>query len=85
VSPAPSAVERPAKELKGFAKVSLRPGESRRVSVILDGRAFSYYDAAGKRWRVEPGDYGVLVGRSSEQIELRGKATVSAGSAASVR
>jgi beta-glucosidase len=69
-------VERPAKELRGFAKVSLRPGESQRVSVQLDGRAFSYYDAAGKRWRAEPGDYEVLVGRSSERIELRGKLTV---------
>jgi beta-glucosidase len=66
-------VSRPAKELKGFAKVSLRPGESRRVTVRLDGRAFSYYDADAKRWHADPGDFDILVGRSSEQIELRGK------------
>jgi beta-glucosidase len=67
---------RPAKELKGFAKVSLRPGESRRVTVTLDRRAFSYYDAGAKQWRADPGDFDVLVGRSSEQIELRGKLTL---------
>ncbi|MDX6290200.1 MAG: beta-glucosidase, partial [Blastocatellia bacterium] len=64
-------VPRPAKELKGFVKVSLRPGETRRVSVMLDSRALSYYDVNAKQWRAEPGDFNVLVGRSSEQIELR--------------
>jgi beta-glucosidase len=71
-----SKVARPAKELKGFAKVSLRPGETRRVNVTLDARSFSYYDTDAKRWRTDPGDFDILVGRSSEQIELRGKATV---------
>jgi beta-glucosidase len=69
-------VPRPPKELKGFAKVSLRPGESRHVTVTLDRRALSYYDASAKAWRAEPGDFEVLVGRSSEQIELRGKLTL---------
>ena len=76
VSDAHASVPRPPKELKGFSKVTLRPGETRRVAVRLDGRAFSYYDAAAKRWRHDPGDFDILVGRSSEQIELRGKATV---------
>ncbi|HWS90576.1 MAG TPA: glycoside hydrolase family 3 C-terminal domain-containing protein [Pyrinomonadaceae bacterium] len=76
VSDAHAAVPRPPKELKGFAKVALRPGESRRVTVRLGGRAFSYYDDAAKRWRIDPGDFRILVGRSSEQIELRGTATV---------
>jgi beta-glucosidase len=66
-------IARPVKELKGFTKVSLRPGETKRVSVILDGRALSYYDTNAKRWRAEPGDFDVLVGRSSVDIELRGK------------
>jgi beta-glucosidase len=69
-------VPRPAKELKGFTKVNLRPGETRKVSVLLDARALSYYDADAKQWRAEPGDFDVLVGRSSEQIELRGKLTL---------
>ena len=76
VSDTHATVPRPPKELKGFSKVSLRPGESRRVTVRLDGRAFSYYNAAAKRWQIAPGDFYILVGRSSEQIELRGKATV---------
>jgi beta-glucosidase len=66
-------VPRPGKELKGFVKVNLRPGETRKVSVMLNRRAFSYYDVKSKQWRVEPGEFDVLVGRSSEQIELRGK------------
>jgi beta-glucosidase len=69
-------VPRPAKELKGFSKVSIRPGETRKVSVMLDSRALSYYDVKAKQWRAEPGDFNVLVGRSSAQIELRGKLTL---------
>jgi beta-glucosidase len=71
-----SKAARPAKELKGFSKVNLRPGESRRVTIPLDSRSFSYYDAEAKRWRADPGDFDILVGRSSEQIELRGTVTV---------
>jgi beta-glucosidase len=77
-----SQVPRPAKELKGFAKVGLRPGQTKRVAVILDDRAFSYYDADAKQWRAEPGDFDVLVGRSSAQIELRGTLTLAAAEAA---
>ena len=66
-------VPRPAKELKGFVKLNLQPGETKRVSVVLDGRALSYYDVKAKQWRAEPGDFNVFVGRSSEQVELRGK------------
>ena len=72
VGPKESAIPRPAKELKGFAKINLRPGESRKVSVTLDVRALSYYDANEKQWRANAGEFGVLVGRSSDQIELRG-------------
>jgi beta-glucosidase len=76
-------IPRPVKELKGFSKISLRPGETKRVTVPLDQRALSYYDVTAKRWRAEPGDFNVLVGRSSEQIELRGKLTHNGPSAAS--
>lgn len=69
-------VPRPAKELKGFAKVHLRPGETRHIKVTLDRRAFSYYDADSRQWRVDAGEFEVLVGRSAEQIELRGKVTL---------
>jgi beta-glucosidase len=80
-----TTVPRPAKELKGFVKVNLRPGESRRVSVMLDNRALSYYDVSGKQWRVDPGVFDVLVGHSSAQIELRGKLTVPATGATAAR
>ena len=52
----------PESELKGFVKVSLRPGETKKVSVILDRRSLSYYDVGAKQWRVEPGDFNVLRG-----------------------
>jgi beta-glucosidase len=67
---------RPPKELKGFVKVALKPGETRRAQVRLDRRAFSYYDAAAQRWAAAPGDFEILVGTSSQQIDLRGKVTL---------
>ncbi|MDH3552212.1 MAG: glycoside hydrolase family 3 C-terminal domain-containing protein [Gammaproteobacteria bacterium] len=67
-----SSVPRPPKELKGFAKVHLEPGETQRVTVELNRRSFSYYDVEARAWRAEPGVFDVLVGRSSEAIELRG-------------
>ena len=72
VADAHSAVPRPPKELKGFARVRLEPGETRRVTIDLDRRSFAYYDTGRKRWAVAPGVFGVLVGRSSTAIELRG-------------
>ena len=72
-------VPRPAKELKGFAKVGLRAGETKRVTVRLDGRSLTYYDADGKQWRADAGDFEILIGRSVEQIELRGKLTLATG------
>ena len=66
-------VPRPLKELKGFAKVMLRPGESKQVTVLLDRRAFSYYDVARQGWNAAPGEFGILVGSSSADIRLQGK------------
>jgi beta-glucosidase len=71
-----SSVPRPKKELKGFAKVSLAPGETRQVTVILDRRAFAYYDVKKHDWKVEPGDFDVYVARSAVQIELTGTVPV---------
>jgi beta-glucosidase len=75
VADAHSKVSRPPKELKGFVKVSLDPGETRRVRVELDRRSFSYYDVQSGDWAVTPGDFEILVGRSSAAIELRRKLT----------
>jgi beta-glucosidase len=73
----PSAtVPRPVKELKGFARVELQPGESRRVSINLDRRALSYWDVAGKAWKVDPGKFKVYVGDSSANVPLQADFTV---------
>jgi beta-glucosidase len=71
-----SHIPRPAKELKGFARVDLKPGETKHVALMLDRRAFSYYDAEAKQWRADPGEYDVLVGPSSARIDLNGKTTL---------
>lgn len=68
-------VPRPPKELKGFVKAHLDPGETRRVSVNLDRRSFAYYDVGRGDWTVAPGEFEILVGRSSAIIELRRKLT----------
>lgn len=71
-----SKVTRPIKELKGFEKVFLKANESKKVSVILDKRAFSYWDVSAKNWQADAGDYDILVGRSSTEILLKGKANL---------
>jgi beta-glucosidase len=74
-----SVVPRPLKELKGFAKVKLKPGEKRTVEVTLDRRSFSYFDVAAKDWKAEPGAFQILVGSSSQNIELKGDLALNAG------
>lgn len=66
-----ASIPRPVKELKGFAKVSLKPGESKRVSIHLDRRAFSFYDVGKKDWNAEPGAFDILIGGSSDKIQLQ--------------
>jgi beta-glucosidase len=68
-------VPRPAKELKGFAKVNLKPGETQHITLPLDERSFSYYDVKAKTWTIAPGTFDVLVGGSSQEIELKGQVT----------
>jgi beta-glucosidase len=65
-------VPRPVKELKGFARVALQPGESREVTVELDRRAFSYYDESSADWKLQPGRFDISVGGSSQAIALHG-------------
>ncbi len=71
VRPRGPSVERPVKELKGFAKVALAPGESREVRMTLDARAFSFYDPTRRAWIAEPGAYDLLIGASAADIELQ--------------
>jgi beta-glucosidase len=63
-----SRLVRPPKELKGFAKVELQPGETKTVTVQLDFRAFAYYDPAYKQWVTEDGEFDLLIGASSSDI-----------------
>ncbi|KRF04154.1 glycosyl hydrolase family 3 [Paenibacillus sp. Soil766] len=66
-----SRVSRPDKELKGFGKVSLEPGEEKQVTFTLDKRTFAYYHVGLQDWVVETGDFEVLVGKSSADIVLK--------------
>jgi len=63
-------VIRPVRELKGFEKVELQPGEAKDVSFTLDKRAFAYWNMALGDWHVETGDYTVEVGQSSRRIDV---------------
>ncbi|MGX4584550.1 beta-glucosidase [Paenibacillus chitinolyticus] len=65
-----STVARPYKELKGFTKVSLQPGEKKTVKFTLDKRAFAYYNVEINDWHVETGEFEVMIGHSSEDIVL---------------
>ena len=77
IQPPESRLSRPVKELKGFSKISLKPGESGKVEFVLDKRAFAYYDPAFKDWVTEPGEYKVLIGSSSRDIRLSGAVDIS--------
>jgi beta-glucosidase len=71
-----SSVKRPEKELKGFEKVFLKPGESKTVTMQLPADAFKYYDEGKKQWVLEPGQFEVLVGSSSRDIRQTGSLTL---------
>ena len=66
-------VPRPVKELKGFARVSLKANETRRVSVTLNQRSLSYFDVSTHQWKADSDQYFIYVGSSSQKTELRGK------------
>ncbi len=63
-----SGLKRPPKELKGFAKVELQPGETKTVTIPLDFRAFAYYHPVYHQWITEDGNFELLIGASSTDI-----------------
>jgi beta-glucosidase len=67
------SVPRPVKELKGFSKLTLKPGESRVVRIRLTPQEFAFWDVATHAWRAEPGEYRILVGGASDRTVLEGK------------
>jgi beta-glucosidase len=70
VKNAKSIAIRPEKELKGFKKIELAPGEEKTVSFVLDKRAFAYYNTEISDWHVPTGTYQILIGKSSRDIVL---------------
>jgi len=69
--------EEPIKQLKAFAKVELRPGETKTVRLNLDTRAFAYWDVATHRWTARAGIYQLLIGGGSDDIRVRKNVQVS--------
>ena len=68
-----SSIDRPVKELKGFQKVFLEPGESKTVSITVDVNALKFYDESISDWRAEKGDFEALVGNASDNITAKVK------------
>ena len=71
-----SSLVRPEKELKGFNKTYLKPGETKRVSVRLGHEAFRMFHPMKHQWIVEPGDFTIFVGSSSSDLRLTGSCTI---------
>ena len=69
-------VDRPAKELKAFQKVSLAPGETKTVELSTNQRALSYWDVETNDWKYEPGQFIALVGNASDNLPLKAKFTI---------
>jgi beta-glucosidase len=76
----PTSVSTPVRQLAGDARVTLRPGQSKRVTVTLDPRSLSYWDTGTQRWVTPGGQVSVLVGSSSRDIRLRGMIAVAPSS-----
>ena len=76
-----SVLARPFKELKGFAKVALEPGETKTVSIPLNARAFAFYHPGHSQWMTEDGEFDILVGASSADIRLQAAVTLQSTSA----
>jgi beta-glucosidase len=78
VSAPASAVARPARELKAFAKVALAPGESRRVDLALTRRDLSYFHPGQGRWVLDGGEFGIAAGASSRDLRLSATVSITA-------
>jgi beta-glucosidase len=74
-----SSLPRPVKELKGFTKVSLVPGESKKVTVALGRDAISFYDDRQMAWVAEKGTFEVLVAASAADVKLKGEVVLEKG------
>lgn len=77
ISDVEASVDRPHKELKGFAKVELAPGETKQVTITLTGRDFSFWNPQTRSWFAEPGAFILHIGASSADIRLSQQVTLS--------
>ncbi|MGG5315139.1 glycoside hydrolase family 3 C-terminal domain-containing protein [Enterococcus sp. AZ072] len=68
-----SPLVRPTKELKGFVKVFLQPGESKMIELAFDDKSFRYYDVESRSWKTESGEYNIMLASSVKDIRLEGK------------
>ena len=66
-----SSVDRPKKELKGFQKVYLQPGENKDVTITINKEALSFYDESSSSWKAEAGRFEALVGNASDNLKLK--------------
>ena len=71
-----SSVERPVRELKGFVKVLLQPGETKSVEVLLPGEAFAFWCMKANGWRIEEGEFAIEAGTSSRAIVCAGPVSI---------
>jgi len=76
VQPLKSKVERPVKELKAFAKMELKAGETKTVTLKLKGSEFAYWDVKSHTWKVDAGNYNLLIGPASNNIKQTVKITI---------
>jgi beta-glucosidase len=71
-----SSLVRPQKELKSFAKISLKPGEKKTVEFNLDFRSFAFFDPIVNEWVAEPGEFEISAGSSSRDIRVKASLTL---------
>jgi beta-glucosidase len=76
VEPHSPLIDRPIRELKGFSRLDLNPGETKAATFELDQRDFAYCDVPGKQWRADPGSYTIEVGASSRDLRLSADETL---------
>ncbi len=76
ISDVEAKLERPPKELKGFRKVALEPGEQKQMTFEVRSEDLAYYDPSAGGWVAEPGDFDILVGSSSRDIRLQSRVTL---------
>ncbi len=66
-----ASLTRPVKELKGFVKIFLKPGETKTAAIELNRESFMFYKPKAKKWILEPGQFEILIGVSSQDIRLK--------------